>query len=53
MPLCISQNIQIVNSRAYYPQTQQAVKQANKVYKARLQTAQTAAGTEINPQIWV
>jgi hypothetical protein len=52
MPLCIGRNVRIVNSRAYHPQTQGAIEQTNKVCKARLRAAQSAASSEINPQIW-
>ena len=53
MPLCVSRNIRIVNGRAYYPQTQGAIKQANKVCKARLQAAQAASSAARNARIWV
>jgi len=53
MPLCVGRNVRIVNGRAYHPQTQGAIEQANKVCKARLRAAQSAASGAYNPRIWV
>ena len=52
LSLCIHRNIWVVNSRAYYPQTQGAVKQANKVCKARLRVVQSTASGTINKCDW-
>lgn len=53
MPLCIGRNIRIVNGRAYHPQSQGAIEQANKVCKVRLYAAQSADTGEANPSVWV
>lgn len=53
MPLCVGRNVRIVNGRAYHPQTQGAIEQANKVCKVRLRAAQAAATGEFDPCVWM
>ena len=52
MPLCVGRNVRIVNGRAYHPQTQGAIEQANKVCKVRLRAAQSAVNGDFDPCIW-
>ena len=51
-PLCIRRNIRVVNGRAYHPQTQGGIEQANKVCKARLRAAQGDAPGAVNKCDW-
>jgi len=38
--LCKSRGIEVVNKRAYYPQSQGLIEVANKIFKAQLRVAQ-------------
>ena len=55
LELCKTRNIQPITGRAYYPQTQGSIEQANKTFKNRLRVLQMELGikgwVELLPRI--